>query len=126
MFSLNRSAAGFALLAVLAAGCSSVAHTGSGAAHPKTNSPAPAMVPVKPATAKPSRPAARPMRSHSASAAQPAAPPAPVPTQPPAPAPPPAPTTHPAPPPANPIPQHNGGDSDGDNNNGPSDGDGNI
>ena len=51
MFSLNRSAAGFALLAVLAAGCSSVAHTGSGAAHPKTNSPAPATAPTKPATA---------------------------------------------------------------------------
>ncbi len=47
-------------------------------------------------------------------------------TQPAAPAPPPAATTHPAPPPANLIPQHNGGDGDGDNNGGPSDGDGNI
>jgi hypothetical protein len=28
--------------------------------------------------------------------------------------------------PANPIPQGNGGDQDGDNNGGPSDGDGNI
>jgi len=41
----------------------------------------------------------------------------------------PATTTHPAIAPAhtaNPIPQHNGGDQDADNNGGPSDGDGNI
>jgi hypothetical protein len=42
-------------------------------------------------------------------AATPAAPPATMPAQ-----------------PANPIPQGNGGDQDGDNNGGPSDGDGNI
>jgi hypothetical protein len=40
--------------------------------------------------------------------------------------PPPPPTTTAAPPPSNGIPQHNGGDADGDNNGGPSDGDGLI
>jgi hypothetical protein len=35
-------------------------------------------------------------------------------------------TAHSTTPPANPIPQGNGGDQDGDNNGGPSDGDGNI
>ena len=35
-------------------------------------------------------------------------------------------TTSAPPPPTNPIPQHNGGDADGDNNGAPSDGDGNV
>lgn len=52
------------------------------------------------------------------------APPPPTTTQ--APPPPPPPTTTAAPPPSNGIPQHNGGDADGDNNGGPSDGDGLI
>jgi hypothetical protein len=105
MFSLNRSAASFAFLAVLAAGCGSVAHSGPG-----------------------NTPDHDPMRSHSMHHPMKPATPAPVVTQPPAQAPPPAATTPPQapPPPANPIPQHNGGDSDGDNNGGPSDGDGNI
>lgn len=61
----------------------------------------------------------------------PTTPAAPAPTTP-APAPPTHTTTKPAPPPPPPppptggIPQHNGGDMDGDNNGAPSDGDGNI
>src|SRR5271165_552458 len=130
MSTLNRSAAGFALLAALAAGCGSVAQTRSGAVHPKLSSPAPATAPAKPAAAKSSHPAAHPSRMpSSAPAMPPAAPPAPAPpavtptvAPPPPQAPPPAMTPPPAP--VNPIPQGNGGDQDGDNNGGPSDGDG--
>jgi hypothetical protein len=100
-----RSAAGAALLAVLAAGCGTA-------------------VTAQHAGAKP--PAARPHQSAPmhASVTTPASPPA---TTAPAPA-----TTALAPvttapaSPANPIPQGNGGDHDPDNNGGPSDGDGNI
>jgi hypothetical protein len=91
-----RSAAGAALLAVLAAGCGTAVtaqHAGA-------------------------RPAAAAQPSHSAPAhapvTTPASPPA---TTAPAPA-----TTAPA----NPIPQGNGGDHDPDNNGAPSDGDGNL
>jgi hypothetical protein len=38
----------------------------------------------------------------------------------------PAPRQVPPAPPANPIPQGNGGDQDGDNNGGPTDGDGSV
>src|SRR5260370_28178178 len=118
MFSLNRSAAGFALLAVLAAGCGSVAHSGPGASHPKAPPSPSATAPVQPAANKPDH---DPMRSHPMHHAMKPATPAPVVTQPPAPAPPPAATTPPQapPPPVNPIPQHNGGDSARDNNRGP-------
>jgi hypothetical protein len=52
--------------------------------------------------------------------------PPPTTTQAPPPPPPPTTTTTTTPPPSNGIPQHNGGDADGDNNGGPSDGDGPI
>ena len=101
-----RSAAGAALLAVLAAGCGTAAtaqHAGAKptvAARPHHSAPVHAPVttpPVPPSTTAPA-----------------AATTAPAP-----------PTTAPASP-ANPIPQGNGGDHDPDNNGGPSDGDGNI
>jgi hypothetical protein len=104
-FTLVRSAAGFVLLAVLAAGC------GTAAAH----SPA-----AKPTTAAHS---AGPQLTAPAHSDQ--SPPVPATVT--------APPSTPAAPPvtapahrANPIPQGNGGDQDADNNGGPSDGDGNI
>jgi hypothetical protein len=101
-FTLVRSAAGFALLTVLAAGCGTAA-----AAHPS------APKPTATAHSAGSQPAAS-QHSHKS-------PPAPATVT----APPSAPATAPAHP-ANPIPQGNGGDQDADNNGGPSDGDGNI
>src|SRR5580692_5304313 len=99
-----RSAAGAALLAVLAAGCGTA-------------------VTAQHAGAKPTA-AAQP--HHSAAAQAPVT----MPTSPPATSAPattaPAPATTAPAPPANPIPQGNGGDHDPDNNGGPSDGDGNL
>ena len=99
-FTLPRSAAGFALLAALAAGCGTGltyhAARPAAAAHHATPNPAAAAHHH------------RARRVHHA-AATPAAPAATAPAQ------------H-----ANPIPQGNGGDQDADNNGGPSDGDGNI
>jgi hypothetical protein len=110
LLTLTRSAAGLALLAAVTAGCGAAMAAHSSGTH---HQPA--------ATAK-ARPAAHrqmpvPATAHPSPAATHPAPP--VTTQPAPPA------THPAPP-TNPIPQHNGGDQDGDNNGGPSDGDGNI
>jgi hypothetical protein len=110
---LARRAAGFAVLAVLAAGCGSAA-PGHPAAAAKpaaaVHSPAP-----KPTTHSPSP---EPVmvhhhRHHHHHARHIQA----VVTTPPAPPAPPAPSM-------NPIPQGNGGDQDADNNCGPSDGDG--
>jgi hypothetical protein len=129
-FTHTRALAGLALIGVLAAGCGTAVtaqHTAPKA--PAKHHPAPTHAMVTPPPAAPTQaPVTTP---------PPAAPTqAPV-TAPPA-APPPAPPTHapvvapPAPPPppptapANPIPQGNGGDHDGDNNGGPSDGDGNV
>src|SRR5579862_7058958 len=98
-----RSAAGAALIAVLAAGCGTAVTAQHAGAKPA-------------AAAQPHHPAA----AH-APVTTPASPPA---TTAPAPVTTPA-TTVPAPPttaPANPIPQGNGGDHDPDNNGGPSDG----
>jgi hypothetical protein len=112
-FPLARSAAGLALLAALTAGCSTAVTAHSTA--PKPTATAHSAAP-KPAATPPSPPAATPP------ATTPAAPPA---ATPPATTPAAPPATKPAQP-ANPIPQGNGGDQDGDNNGGPSDGDGNI
>jgi hypothetical protein len=108
-FTLIRSAAGFALLAAVAAGCGTAVAAHSQAAKP------PAAVHHHPAplTPEPSTPASR-HRHHQAAPAHPAAG---TPAAPPA-----SPPAHTA----NPIPQGNGGDQDADNNGGPSDGDGNI
>jgi len=110
-FPLARSAAGLALLAALTAGCSTAVTAHSTAPKPTATAHSAAPKPTatahsaapKPAATPPSPPATTPP------AATPAAPPATTPAQ-----------------PANPIPQGNGGDQDGDNNGGPSDGDGNI
>jgi len=105
-FTLVRSAAGFALLAVLAAGCGTAAAAHSPAAKPTA--------PAHSATAQPTAPANRHQypTAHATVTAPPSAPAAPSVTAP----------AHTA----NPIPQGNGGDQDADNNGGPSDGDGNI
>ena len=113
-----RSAAGAALLAVLAAGCGTAVtaqHAGakpaataqprhSAAAHASVTTPTSPPATAAPATTAPAPPTTAP--------APPTTAPAP-------------PTTAPASP-ANPIPQGNGGDHDPDNNGGPSDGDGNL
>jgi hypothetical protein len=135
------------LAAVAIAGC-------GGATTAKTAAPAPvkaaiASQPIRRATSHPARP--HPRHVHRPSAAVSAAPkpaattppaPAPVQSSPPAPTPgamvsqspsapartTPTPATAPASPPPTTagIPQHNGGDMDGDNNGGPSDGDGGV
>ena len=109
-FTLIRSAAGFALLAAVAAGCGTAVAAHSQAAKP------PAAVHHHPAplTHEPSTPA----RTHRHVQAAPAHPAASTPAR----------AARPARPAqtANPIPQGNGGDQDADNNGGPSDGDGNI
>jgi hypothetical protein len=102
-FPLARSAAGLALLAALTAGCSTAVTAHSTA--PKPTATAHSAAP-KPTATPPSPPATTPAAPP---VTTPAAPPATTPAQ-----------------PANPIPQGNGGDQDGDNNGGPSDGDGNI
>jgi len=107
-FPLARSAAGLALLAALTAGCSTAVTAHSTAPKPTATAHSAAPKP----TATPSSPPAT-----TPPATTPAAPPTTTPAAPPA--------TTPAQP-ANPIPQGNGGDQDGDNNGGPSDGDGNI
>ncbi|HEY6314768.1 MAG TPA: hypothetical protein VIY52_28755 [Streptosporangiaceae bacterium] len=110
---LIRSAAGAALLVVLAAGCGTAVtaqHAGAkpaAAARPHHSAPAhaPVTTPASPpATTAPAPSATAPAPATTASAPA---------------------TTAPAPP-ANPIPQGNGGDHDPDNNGGPSDGDGNL
>ena len=108
-FTLIRSAAGFALLAAVAAGCGTAV-----AAHSQGAKP-PAAVHHHPAppTPEPSTPAS----THRHVQGAPAHPAAGTPAAPPA-----SPPAHTA----NPIPQGNGGDQDADNNGGPSDGDGNI
>jgi hypothetical protein len=120
-----RSAAGAALLAVLAAGCGTAA-----TAHHAAAKPAAAAQPHHSAAvhAPVTTPASRPATIAPATTAPAPATTAPAPaTTAPAPA-----TTAPAPAttapasPANPIPQGNGGDHDPDNNGGPSDGDGNL
>ena len=118
-FPLARSAAGLALLAALTAGCSTAVKAHSTA--PKPTATAHSAAPKPTATA------------HSAAPKRTATPPSPPATTPPATTPAAPPATMPAAPPAtkpaqpaNPIPQGNGGDQDGDNNGGPSDGDGNI
>lgn len=100
---LIRSAAGFALLAAVAAGCGTAVTAHSQAAKPAASAH------------HHQTPTAHPAASTPASA--PASTPASAPAS--------APATTPAHT-ANPIPQSNGGDQDSDNNGGPSDGDGNI
>jgi hypothetical protein len=103
-FTLARAAAGFGLLAALAAGCGSAA----AGAHPATTKPPVAQHQQAPAMARNHHAPA--MHRHHGTATQAApATPASSPTQ-----------------TANPIPQGNGGDQDADNNGGPSDGDGNL
>ena len=101
-FTFARSAAGVALLAVLAAGCGTAAAAHSAATHPGRGG---AIRPCRrrPPPSSPPCPAGAPRGHHAAR------PPATTPAQ-----------------TANPIPQGNGGDQDADNNGGPSDGDGNI
>jgi hypothetical protein len=112
-FTLTRSATGFALLAVLAAGCGTAAAAHHAAANPKPAATAPATAPAAPPPAAKAH-----HHHHHHHHSRPAPPVAATPPAPPA-------STAPAPP-ANPIPQGNGGDQDADNNGGPSDGDGNI
>jgi hypothetical protein len=136
MSTLNRSAAGVALLAALAAGCGSVAAMHTSGSHPEPSSSAPARhhSSSKPAaSASPSKapqPAAAPHQAAPPPAMTPPPAMAPPPAAPAAPAQPPVmtPVPHQAPPspPVNPIPQGNAGDHDGDNNGAPSDGDGGI
>jgi len=102
-FTLARPAAGFALLAVLAAGCGTAAASHSSAPGPAAGTHS---ATAKPAVAHHHHHHARPVHR---AASTPAAPPATAPAQ-----------------PANPIPQSNSGDQDAYNNGGPSDGDGNI
>jgi hypothetical protein len=108
-----RSAAGFALLTVLTAGCGTAAAAQHAAAGDhQRRAPMHAAVttpPASPATTPTASPATTPSASPAATA-------------------PASPATKPAAPasPSNPIPQGNGGDQDADNNGGPSDGDGNI
>jgi hypothetical protein len=118
-FPLARSAAGLALLAALTAGCSTAVTAHSTA--PKPTATAHSAAP-KPTATPPAPPATTPAAPPTAT---PPAPPATTPAAPPATTPAAPPATMPAQP-ANPIPQGNGGDQDGDNNGGPSDGDGNI
>ena len=106
---LLRSAAGAALLAVLAAGCGTAVTAQHTAARDHQS-----QAPIHAAVTTPPAPPA------TTTAPAPPATPAPATT---APAPP---TTTAPTPPANPIPQGNGGDQDPDNNGAPSDGDGNI
>ena len=96
-----RSAAGAALLAVLAAGCGTAVTAQHAAAQPHHSAAAHAPV---------TTPASPPATTAPATTAPATTAPA---------------TTAPASP-ANPIPQGNGGDHDPDNNGGPSDGDGNL
>jgi hypothetical protein len=103
---LLRSAAGFALLAVLAAGCGTAAAGHSSTPKPTATAHSAAAQPTAPAHRHQSPPVPATVT------APPSAPTAPSVTAP-------AQT-------ANPIPQGNGGDQDADNNGGPSDGDGNI
>ena len=105
-FTFVRSAAGFALLAVLAAGCGTAAAAHSPAAKSTASAHSAAAQPTAPAHSDQSPPVPATVT------APPSAPAAPSVTAP----------AHTA----NPIPQGNGGDQDADNNGGPSDGDGNI
>ena len=100
-FTLAGSAAGLALLAVLAAGCGTAV-----TAHPAAAKPAAAAHSAAPQPTAHHHHHSPP--THAAVTTPPAAP-ATAPAQ----------TT-------NPIPQGNGGDQDADNNGGPTDGDGNI
>ena len=106
-----RWAAGLALLAAVAAGCSAGHPTGTTApatpapvSHSASTAPKPPATPAKP-PATPAKPSATPPTTHHRATPTPA---------------PPAPTTAPR------LPDDNGGDHDADNNGGPDDGDGNI
>ena len=106
-----RWAAGLALLAAVAAGCSAGHPTGTTApatpapvSHSASTAPKPPATPAKPPAA-PAKPSATPPTTHHRATPTPA---------------PPAPTT------AHRLPDDNGGDHDADNNGGPDDGDGNI
>ena len=105
-----RWAAGLALLAAVAAGCSSGHPTGTTApttpapvSHSASTPPKPPATPAKPPAA-PAKPSATPPTTHHRATPPPAAPT----------------TARPTP------PGDNGGDHDADNNGGPDDGDGNI
>jgi hypothetical protein len=116
-FTLVRSAAGFALLAAVAAGCGTAVTAHSTAAKPAASAQHHQAPPMHVAST-PAVPHRHPHHHHHAAPAPAASTPAPAPVTAPA-------QTAPAQT-ANPIPQNNGGDQDADNNGGPSDGDGNI
>ena len=120
---LDRWAAGLALLTVLAAGCGATSTRHAAVTGHVSVSPVPTVTHMAtPVTAthmatpvkarRPTTPAARHHRHHHH---RPTAPTVTTPSAPPAP-----------PPSMNPIPQDNGGDHDADNIGGPIDGDGNI
>ena len=110
-FTPTRSLAGLALIGALAAGCGTAVTAQHATPKASQHHSAPTHAMVTPPPAAP---------THAPVTTPPAAPPTHAPVMAP-PAPPPAPSHS-----ANPIPQGNGGDHDGDNNGGPSDGDGNI
>jgi hypothetical protein len=106
---LIRSAAGFALVAALAAGCGTAT-----AVHPAAVKPKHAAV-ARTATPTPASSPSKRHATHRPAATQQVTPVAPPTTQAPAPPPPPPPSQMPG-----------NGDNDADNNGGPSDGDGSI
>ena len=121
----TRAGAGLALLAALVAGCGTAAASHSTASKPsRVPHSHHASPPMEAAEASPADHSPTPMahhhRHHHHHAQS-----VPVVVTPPPPPPAPPPTMAP-PMTANPIPQGNGGDQDGDNNGGPSDGDGNV
>ena len=120
----TRAGAGLALLAALVAGCGTATANHSAAPKP-THMPHShhASPPMEAAEATPAGHSPTPMAHHHRHHHHHAQPQVVV--TPPPPPPPPPPTMAP-PMTANPIPQGNGGDQDGDNNGGPSDGDGNV
>ena len=120
----TRAGAGLALLAALVAGCGTATASHSAASKPTHMQHSHHASPPMEAATDPAADSPTPMahhhrhHHHHAQAV-------PVVVTPPPPPPTPAPTMAP-PVTANPIPQGNGGDMDGDNNGGPSDGDGNV
>ena len=119
----TRAGAGLALLAALVAGCGTTAASHSAALKPTRMPHSQHASPPMEAAADPSAHSPTPMAHHHRHHHHHAQPQVVV--TPPPPPPPPPPTMAP-PMTANPIPQGNGGDQDGDNNGGPSDGDGNV
>jgi hypothetical protein len=118
----TRAGAGLALLAALVAGCGTATASHSAAPKPTRMPHSQHTSPPMEAAADPATHSPTPMAHHHRHHHHHAQP-APVVVTPPAPPPPP---TMASPVTANPIPQGNGGDQDGDNNGGPSDGDGNV